>query len=102
AASPNDPDLIVLVGELNERLYRYPEAAKNYEAYVALLPARIRNSSDVAAMKVKFLRSFGGKSPATIDNEAAGGTHVVPFTLRDNRTIMTGSLNGRHVDFVLD
>jgi hypothetical protein len=100
-ASPRDSEILVLLGELYERLYRFEDAARVYEAYIALLPERLRNSNDIAALKVKLLRSFSTSAPVAIDD---GGKrlHTVPFTLRNRKVVVEGLLNGRKVEFVLD
>jgi len=101
-ADPADVEILVLVGELYERLFKYDEAAQAYQDYVGLLPDRLRDPSDVATMKIKLLRSFHGRTPATIDNEATVPLHTVPFTLKNRKIVVDGLLNGKKVQFVLD
>ncbi|MCC7007438.1 MAG: aspartyl protease family protein [Acidobacteria bacterium] len=99
---PVDSDPVVLAGELYERLYRFDDAARMYERYVAMLPKRLRNDNNVAAMKIKLLRSFDGRVPARIDDEATAPLHTVPFTLKNKKIILRGTLNGKQVEMVLD
>ena len=98
--APSDPEILVLVAELYERLFRYDDAARVYETYVKVLPSRLRDDTDVAALKIRLLRSFTGRRPVRIDGE--GGTTTVPFTMRDRKVVITGQLNGRPMEFVLD
>ena len=101
ATSPRDPELLVLIAELYERLYRYDDAAKILEEYVDGLPRRLRGDSEVASLKVKFLRAFKGRSPAAIDGNPTD-VHTVPFTLRERKILVAAEVNGRRVDFVID
>jgi predicted aspartyl protease len=99
-ATPTDPEILVLVAELYERLSRYEDAARVYESYVKVLPKRLRDDSEVAALKIRLLRSFTGRRPVTIDGE--GRLTTVPFTMRDRKVVISGQLNGRLMEFVLD
>jgi tetratricopeptide (TPR) repeat protein len=101
SSAPPDPEVLVLVGELYERLYRFDEAADAYEKYIAELPPRLRGGNEVASLKVRFLRSFRGRPPVAIDGNPSA-LHTVPFTLRNRKIVVRGALNGRTVDFVLD
>ncbi len=101
AADPKDPELLVLAAEIYERLYRFEEATRMYEDYGATLPARLRAGSEVASLKVRFLKSFRGRTPAAIDGDPTA-LHSVPFTLKSRKIVMAGELNGRRIDFVLD
>ncbi len=99
-AAPTDAEILVLVAELYERVFRYDDAARVYEEYVKVLPARLRGDTDVAAIKIRLLRSFSGRTPVTI--EGAGGSHTVPFTMREKKVVIDGLLNGKPMEFVLD
>jgi predicted aspartyl protease len=99
-AAPNDPEILVLTAELYERLFRYDDAARLYEAYVKVLPSRLRDDSEVAALKIRLLRSFSGRRPVAM----TGGEQLttVPFTMRDRKVVVEGRLNGKPMEFVLD
>jgi tetratricopeptide (TPR) repeat protein len=99
--APTDPEILVLIGEIYERLNRFDDAAKTYEEYVAHLPSRLRGGSEVASLKVRFLKSFKGRTPAAFEGDAAA-IHTVPFTLKNRKIVLAGELNGRRIDFVLD
>lgn len=102
ALAPDDPDVLALVGEVYERLYRFGDAARAYEVYVAQLPSRIRSGSDTATMKIKLLRSFGDRTPISIDDQAATPLHTVPFRLENKKILFDGAINGHKLQFVLD
>jgi tetratricopeptide (TPR) repeat protein len=99
-AAPADPEILVLVAELYERLFRYDDAARVYDEYVKVLPSRLRDDSDVAAIKIRLLRSFSGRRPVTFDGPDRSQT--VPFTMRDKKIVISGQLNGKQMEFVLD
>ena len=101
ADAPKDPEILVLAGELHERLHQFDHATRMYEEYVANLPPRLRGSSEVASLKVEFLKSFRGRTPLSIEGDP-NAVHTVPFTLKDRKIVMAGELNGRRIDFVLD
>jgi predicted aspartyl protease len=99
-ASPRDPEILVLLAQLYERMFRYDEAVRVYEDYVKLLPARVRGNSEAAALKVKLLRNFKGRQPVAIEGLAR--THKVPFQIRDRKVLIEGLVNDKKVEFVLD
>jgi tetratricopeptide (TPR) repeat protein len=101
AGAPRDPEVLVLIGEIYERMRRFDDAAEVLEEYVDGLPRRLRGDSEVASLKVRFLRSFRGRTPSAIEGEATA-QHTVPFTLRERKILVAGELNGRRVDFVID
>lgn len=101
--APADPEILVLIGELYERLFQYEEAARVYEQYVKLLPPRMRNDPEVAGIKIKLLRSFAGRTPAVIEQAGgAGRPEIVPFTIRDRKIVINARLNGKPMELVLD
>lgn len=102
SGAPDDPDVLALVGEVYERLYRFEDAARAYEAYVAQLPSRVRSGSEVATLKIKLLRSFGNRAPITIDDQAAVPLHTIPFRLQNKKVLFDGAINGHKLQFVLD
>ena len=104
AASPRDPEIHYVVGDIYERLHKFDEAANAYTNYINLLPNKDR--SDKAAWsraQVRFLRAFSGKVPVQIDGEDAGVLHTVPFKLINDKVVVQGRVNGgRPQDFILD
>jgi predicted aspartyl protease len=99
-ASPKDSEILVLLAQLYERLYQYDAAARVYEDYVKLLPERIRGNSEAATIKIKLLRSFNGRTPVAM--EGGNAAHTLPFKMQDRKIIISGLLNNRKIDFVLD
>lgn len=99
-ASPADPEILVLVAELHERLFHYEEAARVYEDYVKLLPSRMRDDPETASIKIRLLRSFTGRTPVAMDGAAT--PHTVPFTMRNKKVVIAARVNGRPMEFVLD
>ena len=99
-ASPKDPEILVLLAELYERLFRYDDAVRVYQTYVKLLPSRVRGASEAATLKIRLLRSFNGHAPVTF--EGADRPHTVPFRMRGKKVVIDGALNGKDVEFVLD
>lgn len=98
--APRDPEILVLVAQLYERLFRYEEAARVYEEYVRLLPGRLRGNSEAATLKIRLLRSFNGRKPVAIDG--ADRPHTIPFRARGKKILVDGLLNGKPIEFVLD
>ncbi len=99
-ASPKDPEILVLLAEIYERQFLYDDAREVYENYVKLLPSRVRGSSEAATLKIRLLRSFSGRRPVTF--EGADRPHVMPFRMRGKKVLVSGALNGKKVEFVLD
>jgi tetratricopeptide (TPR) repeat protein len=101
AGATKDAEILVLIGELYERSYRFDEAASILEEYVDGLPRRLRGDSEVASLKVRFLKSFKGRTPIMIDGNPEA-LHTVPFTLRERKILVAAELNGRRTDLVID
>jgi predicted aspartyl protease len=99
-AAPRDPEILVLVAQLYEQLFRFDDAARVYEDYVRLLPSRVRGNSEAATLKIRLLHSFNGRKPVVID----GADHpvAVPFRVKDKKLIVDGLLTGKRIGFVLD
>jgi predicted aspartyl protease len=102
ADAPHDPDLHALIGSIQERLYRFDEAAAAYATYAGLLTAGEATPIATARARAEFLRSFAGRVPLAIDPRDAAAVHTVPFKLVRNKVVVQGRLNGQHVEWVLD
>ncbi len=102
ALAPRDPELHAVAGSLYERLNRYEEAARSYEAYAALLQPSEKAAVITARSRAQFLRSFGDKVPLATTSADALELHVVPFKLIKNKVVVQGRINDRQLDFVLD
>ena len=102
AASPLDPDIYHDIGQIYERLNRFPEAANAYESYVNFLPHKEENDRALWSLaQVDFLRAFDGKTPMQIESRPEL-RHTVSFRLRNGKIIIPVRLNGRPREMVLD
>jgi predicted aspartyl protease len=99
-ASPNDPEILVLLAQIYERSFQYDLAARVYEDYVKLLPARVRGNSETATLKIKLLRSFAGRTPVRL--EGGDRTHTVPFRMKERKVVLDAVMNGQNMELVLD
>jgi predicted aspartyl protease len=99
-ASPNDPEILVLLAQIYERLFQYDLAARVYEDYVKLLPERVRGTSETATLKIKLLRSFAGRTPVAL--EGGNRTHTIPFRMKERKVVIDAVLNGKTLELVLD
>ena len=102
--SPRDAEIHHTVGTIYERMYRFEEAAIAFGNYVNLLPAK--NRSDRAAWsrtEIRFLRSFGRRTPFGMAADAAERLYTIPFELEREKIIVKARVNGgRSLDFVID
>ena len=97
------PEHYHTLATIYRRLKRYPEAADAFERYVEALPSvRAMDKSDWARSEVRFLRSFGDTAPLQIAGDP-GQIHAIPFTLVNDKIIVSGRVNGRGpIDLVVD
>lgn len=104
AAAPRDGEIHALVGELYERLNRYPEAANAYSSYINLLPNKDRSEKAAwSRAQVEFLESFKGVTPVEIAEDDQQTLHTIPFRLVKDKIIVQARVNGSAPqDFVLD
>jgi Flp pilus assembly protein TadD/predicted aspartyl protease len=104
ASSPRDGEIYALIGEIYERLQRYPEAAQAYTNYINLLPNKDRSEKAAwSRAQVEFLESFGSTTPVDIDEQDLTTLHTLPFKLVKDKIIVQGRVNGgRLQDFTLD
>jgi Flp pilus assembly protein TadD len=100
--APKDADLSALQGTVLERLRRFDEAAKAYEAYANLLPRRESAAISIARSRAALLRSFSKRTPLDVSAEDANRTHTLPFKLVNNKIVVVGRLNGVQVEWILD
>mgnify|MGYP006272571905 CR=1 FL=1 len=102
ALAPDDADLHAVHAGILERVRRYAEAARAYEAYAALLPVPDSTAAGTALARARLLRSFGGRQPLATSDRDAARMHTLPFKLVRNKVVVRGRVNGTPVDFVLD
>jgi Flp pilus assembly protein TadD len=99
---PQDSDLPALQGTVLERLNRFEEAARAYDASANLLPKRESAAISIARSRAALLRSFSKRRPLDVSAEDANRTHTLPFKLVNNKIVVIGRLNGVQVEWVLD
>jgi Flp pilus assembly protein TadD len=100
--APGDPDLHALNATVLERLNRFDEAARAFDAFAGLLSRKESASSSIARNRAALLRSFAKRPPLEVSREDAQRAHVVPFKLVNNKIVVLGRLNGARVEWVLD
>ena len=100
--APNDSDLHALLGTILERLKRFDEAAKSYDAYADRLPRRESAAIATARNRATLLRSFSRRLPLDVSAEDASEVHSLPFKLVNNKILILGRLNRVQVEWVLD
>ena len=103
AADPRDYQIHATLGDIYARLYRFEDAAAAFAEYKGLLsPAEVASAA-ISEGQIKFLRSFKGRAPLAISEEAAAGVHTVPFRLSKNKVLVRAVINGRYsTELVLD
>jgi hypothetical protein len=103
AADPRDYQIHATVGDIYARLHRFEEAADAYTEYKALLGPAEEASAVISEGQIKLLRSFKGRPPLAIRDEAADAVHTVPFRLSKNKVLLRAVINGRYsTELVLD
>src|SRR6185436_15429278 len=69
--APQDSDLPALQGTVLERLNRFEEAARAYDASANLLPKRESAAISIARSRASLLRSFSKRVPLDVSAEDA-------------------------------
>ena len=100
--APDDADLHALLGTILERLKRFDEAARSYEAYAERLPRRESAAIATARNRATLLRSFSRRPPLDVSEEDASEVHSLPFKLVNNKILIPGRLNRVQMEWVLD
>jgi predicted aspartyl protease len=103
AADPRDYQIHATLGDLYTRLNRYEDAAAAYVDYQRLLLPSEVASAVVSQGQINFLRSFRGRTPLAMREDAAAKTHTVGFRLSKNKVLVRAQINGRYTtELVLD
>jgi tetratricopeptide (TPR) repeat protein len=102
--APDDPEVRQTIGEIYERMWRYEQAAQSYSEYVGLLPNNTRTLTALRARaEVKFLRSFGTRTPVEIVGDTGQAPYIVPFRIVNDKILVRVRVNGGSPqDFVVD
>lgn len=92
------------LGSIHRRLGQYPAAAAALDEYVERLPpTRRTQKSQWVRSEVRFLRSFGDRTPFEIDADQADQVHVIPFRIVRDKVVVRGRINGSNeINLVVD
>ena len=101
--NPREADFHHTLGNVYERLGRYDNAATALASFINLLPKGLTDSRALwAASEMKFLTSFGKKTPYEFASDP-DGVYTLPFRLENEKIIIEGRVNGsRPMDFIVD
>ncbi|MGE0703478.1 MAG: retroviral-like aspartic protease family protein [Vicinamibacterales bacterium] len=104
ALAPRDMEIHHTLGGIYERLRRYEEAALSFSSYLNLLPNRdTSDQADWSRSEIRFLRSFGRRTPFEMDEGAADQNYTVGFRLVNDKIVIRARVNdGPLQDFVVD
>jgi predicted aspartyl protease len=102
--APRDAEAYQTLGTIFERMHRYEEAAEALASYIRLLPNKDKSVSALRSRaEVRFLRSFGAKTPFAMDPGAERQIYSVPFRLVRQKVVVRARVNGGpEQDFVVD
>ena len=102
--SPRDLEVHHTIGAIYERMHRFEEAAGAYTNFVNLLPNKDSSEkADWSRSEIKFLRSFGQRTPFETDPGAEDQTYTIDFRLVNEKVVVRAKVNdGSFQDFVVD
>jgi len=102
--APRDLEIYHTVGAIYERMHKYEEAAGAYSDYVNLLPNKDHSEkADWSRAEIRFLRSFGQRTPFETDPGADDQLYTIDFRLLNDKVVVRARVNnGSPQDFVID
>ena len=101
--SPREAEFHHTLGAVYERLLRFDDAAAALSSYIDLLPNKERSEkAGWARAEIRFLQSFKGREPLSVDALPATGVFTVPIRIRGDKVTVVGRINGGSQEFVLD
>jgi len=102
--SPRDLEIHHTVGTIFERMHKYEEAAAAFSNYVNLLPNKDRSEkADWSRAEIRFLRSFGQRTPFETAPGADERLYTVDFRLVNDKVVVRAKVNDASPqDFVVD
>jgi len=102
--APRDLEVHHTVGTIYERMHKYEEAANAYSNYVNLLPNKDHSEkADWSRAEIRFLRSFGQRTPFETDPGADNQVYTIDFRLVNEKVVVRAKVNGGSLqDFVVD
>lgn len=101
--SPRDMEIHHTVGTIYERMHRYEQAADAFTNYVNLLPNK--DTSEKAAWsraEIRFLRSFGERTPFQTEAGADDILYTIDFKLVNEKVVIKARINGSEENVVVD
>jgi Flp pilus assembly protein TadD/predicted aspartyl protease len=102
--APRDLEIHHTVGFIFERMNRYEEAAGAFTNYLNLLPNK--DTSEKATWsrsEIKFLRSFGQRTPYELAPGDEDRSFTVPFRVENDKVVVRARVNDSAPrDFVVD
>jgi aspartyl protease len=102
--SPRDLEIHHTVGTIFERMHKYEEAAAAFSNYVNLLPNKDRSEkADWSRAEIRFLRSFGQRTPFDSEPGTDDKLYTVDFRLVNDKVVVRAKINDAAAqDFVVD
>ncbi len=102
--SPRDLEIHHTVGTIFERMHKYEEAAAAFSNYVNLLPNKDRSEkADWSRAEIRFLRSFGQRTPFESEPGTEDKLYTVDFRLVNDKVVVRAKVNDAAAqDFVVD
>jgi hypothetical protein len=102
--SPRDLEIHHTVGTIFERMHKYEEAAAAFSNYVNLLPNKDRSEkADWSRAEIRFLRSFGQRTPFESEPGTEDKLYTVDLRLVNDKVVVRAKVNDAAAqDFVVD
>ena len=102
--SPRDLEIHHTVGTIFERMHKYEEAAAAFSNYVNLLPNKDKSEkADWSRAEIRFLRSFGQRTPFESEPGTDDKLYTVDFRLVNDKVVVRAKINDAAAqDFVVD
>jgi Aspartyl protease/Tetratricopeptide repeat len=102
--SPRDLEIHHTVGTIFERMHKYEEAAAAFSNYVNLLPNKDKSEkADWSRAEIRFLRSFGQRTPFDSEPGTDDRLYTVDFRLVNDKVVVRAKINdAAPQDFVVD
>jgi Aspartyl protease len=102
--SPRDLEIHHTVGTIFERMHKYEEAAAAFSNHVNLLPNKDKSEkADWSRAEIRFLRSFGQRTPFESEPGTDDKLYTVDFRLVNDKVVVRAKINDAAAqDFVVD
>lgn len=100
-AAPTDGSIAALRGDIYQRLFRYQEAAEEYETALRYGRSEMRMIRDAIRARITLLKSLNRDRQTAIEPDP-NGVYSVPFELRQRKVVIPARVNGTSLNFVID